>query len=197
MRIDHANPDLSRWPVSAPTTSTRRTASLTCVLALAAAGCAPFQPGLPSDPVAGAAHSADRGDMLAREARAQLGVPYRWGGGDPERGFDCSGLVAWVHAREGMVVPRTAAAQFAAAESVDERDLRPGDLVFFRLQSRRGDVSHVGIYTGQRKFVHAPQTGRNVAEASLDDPYYRARYAGAGRFHEDRGGRGPRFGSPR
>lgn len=171
--------------------------ALACVLSLAG-GCAPFQPGLPSEPVAREARSAaGPGDTLAREARAQLGVPYRWGGGDPARGFDCSGLVAWVHSREGIAVPRTAAAQYAAAERVDERDLRPGDLVFFRLQSRRGDVSHVGIYTGQRRFVHAPQTGRDVSEASLDDPYYRARYAGAGRFYEERGGRGPRFGSPR
>lgn len=184
--------------MNACATSVRRAAWLTCLLALAAAGCAPFRPGLPSEPVAREARSAaGRGDTLAREARAQLGVPYRWGGGDPARGFDCSGLVAWVHAREGIDVPRTAAGQFAAAERIEDRDLRPGDLVFFRLQSRRGDVSHVGIYTGQRKFVHAPQTGRDVTEASLDDPYYRARYAGAGRFYDERGGRGPRFGSPR
>ena len=176
--------------------SARRAAALACLLSLAG-GCAPFQPGLPSEPVAREARSATgRGDTLAREARAQVGVPYRWGGGDPARGFDCSGLVAWVHSREGIVVPRTAAAQYAAAERVNERDLRPGDLVFFRLQSRR-EVSHVGIYTGQRRFVHAPQTGRDVSEASLDDPYYRARYAGAGRFYEEPGGRGPRFGSSR
>jgi murein DD-endopeptidase len=184
--------------VNARATSVHRAASLTCLLAVAAGGCAPFHPGLPSEPIAREARdAAGHGDTLAREARAQLGVPYRWGGADPARGFDCSGLVTWVHAREGIGVPRTAAAQFAAADRVAERDLRPGDLVFFRLQSRRGDVSHVGIYTGQRKFVHAPQTGRDVAEASLDDPYYRERYAGAGRFYEDRGGRGPRFGSSR
>ena len=189
------------FPAMRVTTSAapmRHAASLTCLLLLAVAGCAPFKPGLPSNPVARDSRSdADRGDTLAREARAQLGVPYRWGGADPKRGFDCSGLVAWVHSREGIVVPRTAAAQFAAAEKVDDRDLRPGDLVFFRLQSRGGEVSHVGIYTGARKFVHAPQTGRDVAEASLDDPYYRARYAGAGRFNDDRGGRGPRLGSSR
>jgi murein DD-endopeptidase len=183
--------------VSAHATSILRVTGPAWLVALVLTGCAPFQPGLPSDPVAREARSTGLGDTLAREARAQLGVPYRWGGRDPEHGFDCSGLVAWVHAREGIAVPRTAADQFAAAEKVDERELRPGDLVFFRLQSRRGDVSHVGIYTGQRKFVHAPQTGRDVSEASLDDPYYRERFAGAGRFHEDRDGRGPRFGSPR
>jgi murein DD-endopeptidase len=174
-----------------------RVVASTWLLSLVLTGCAPFQPGLPSEPVAREARSTTRGDTLAREARAQLGVPYRWGGTDPSRGFDCSGLVAWVYAREGIAVPRTAADQFAAAEKVDERDLRPGDLVFFRLQSRRGTVSHVGIYTGQRRFVHAPQTGRDVSESSLDDPYYRERFAGAGRFHDDRGGRGPGFGSSR
>jgi cell wall-associated NlpC family hydrolase len=169
-----------------------------CVLALLAAGCAPFQPGLPSDPVAREEQSTSSGQGadIAREARAQIGVPYRWGGNEPARGFDCSGLVAYVHAREGIAVPRTAAAQFAAADKVGERELRSGDLVFFRLVSRSRDVSHVGIYTGQRRFVHAPQTGRDVAEASLDDPYYRERFAGAGRFYDERGGRGPRFKSP-
>lgn len=165
---------------------------------LLASGCAPFQPGLPSDPVAREVPAASGpGASIARAARAQIGVPYRWGGNDPARGFDCSGLVAYVHAGEGLTVPRTAAGQFAAAVSVDSRELAPGDLVFFRLESRRREVSHVGIYTGQRRFVHAPQSGRDVGEASLDDPYYRARFAGAGRFHDGQAGRGPRLKSPR
>ncbi|HET9268400.1 MAG TPA: C40 family peptidase [Vicinamibacterales bacterium] len=167
------------------------------VLAALAGGCAPFQPGLPSDPVAQEERAATGpGAVIAREARAQIGVPYRWGGNDPRGGFDCSGLVAYVHAREGIAVPRTAAEQFAAAARVDEDRLRPGDLVFFRLESSRRGVSHVGIYTGQRRFVHAPQSGRDVTEASLEDPYYRERFAGAGRFYDDDGGRGPRLKSP-
>jgi cell wall-associated NlpC family hydrolase len=112
-----------------------------------------------------------------------VGVPYRYGGAEPSRGFDCSGLVAYVHGQGGISVPRTAAAQFAFAQRVPETDLRPGDLVFFRLSLGSRDVTHVGIYTGQRRFVHAPQTGRNVGEASLDDAYYRERYAGSGRFY--------------
>lgn len=176
--------------------SYRGRASTTIVFALLAAACAPFQPGLPSEPLAREDGPASGpGADIAREARAQIGVPYRWGGNEPARGFDCSGLVAYVHAREGIAVPRTAAAQFAAADKVGERELRIGDLVFFRLGSRR-EVSHVGIYTGQRRFVHAPQTGRDVAEASLDDPYYRERFAGAGRFYDERSGRGPRLKSP-
>jgi cell wall-associated NlpC family hydrolase len=167
------------------------------LLATLGGGCAPFQPGLPSEPVAKEERAATgAGAVIAREARAQVGVPYRWGGNDPRAGFDCSGLVAYVHAREGIVVPRTAAEQFAAADRIDEDELRPGDLVFFRLESRRRGVSHVGIYTGQRRFVHAPQSGRDVTEASLEDPYYRDRFAGAGRFYDSGAGRGPRLKSP-
>jgi cell wall-associated NlpC family hydrolase len=166
------------------------------LLAALASGCAPFRPGLPSEPIVREEPAASgAGAVLASEARAQIGVPYRWGGDEPRRGFDCSGLVAYVHAQEGIPVPRTAAQQFAAARKVDADELRPGDLVFFRLDGRR-QVSHVGIYTGQRRFVHAPQSGRDVGEASLDDPYYRERFAGAGRFYGDEDGRGPRLKSP-
>jgi cell wall-associated NlpC family hydrolase len=129
---------------------------------------------------------------------AQVGVPYRYGGADPQRGFDCSGLVSYVHGLEGVSVPRTAAAQFAAARRIDVADLRAGDLVFYRLVPGSRDVTHVGIYTGQGRFVHAPQTGRLVGTASLDDAYYRERFAGAGRLYPDAGGEGPRLkSSPR
>ena len=159
------------------------------------AGCAPFRPGLPSEPVA-REQPAGAGPQILACARAQLGVPYRYGGSEPVRGFDCSGLVAWVHARQGIVVPRTAAAQFATAHKVEADELLPGDLVFFRLVPRSREITHVGIYAGQRRFIHAPQTGRDVSEANLDDRYYRERYAGAGRFYEPGAGAGPRLGHP-
>ena len=170
----------------------------TAVLALAvlASGCAPFRPGAPSGPVASASSPAlqqGAGAEIAQQALAQLGIPYRYGGADPARGFDCSGLVTYAHSREGIGVPRTAAAQFAAARKVDPGALRAGDLVFFRLVPGSREVTHVGIYTGQRRFVHAPQTGRHVTEASLDDPYYRERFAGAGRLYPDESGAGPQL----
>jgi cell wall-associated NlpC family hydrolase len=176
-----------------------RLAALFLALVLAAA-CAPFQPGLPSDPASreGTRAAQAPGAVLAREALAQVGAPYRYGGAEPARGFDCSGLVSYVHAREGIAVPRTAAAQFAAARKVDERELQPGDLVFFRLLPGSRDVTHVGIYTGQRRFVHAPQSGRRVGESSLDDPFYREHFAGSGRFYGSDSGTGPRLkSSPR
>lgn len=167
--------------------------------ALLLGGCAPFRPGLPAEPVAVTdAAATDAGMALARDARAQLGTPYLYGGADPRRGFDCSGLVTWVHARAGITVPRTAAQQFAAAEPVPRTALRAGDLVFFRLDRRSRTVSHVGVYTGQGRFVHAPQSGRAVEEARLDDPWFAERFAGAGRFAAGSApaGSGPRTGSP-
>jgi murein DD-endopeptidase len=165
------------------------------MLAMALGGCAPFQPGLPSEPMTPSpATTAGRGVgvSIARGAMQQVGVPYRYGGSEPRRGFDCSGLVAYVHAREGIAVPRTAAAQYAAARRVDADELRPGDLVFFRTVSGSREVTHVGVYTGQRRFVHAPQTGRDVVETSLDEPYYRERHVGSGRLYDEPGA-GPRL----
>ena len=165
------------------------TLALLALLTLLASGCAPFRPGAPSEPAASEQSSASQqgvGAVIVQQALAQ-------GGADPARGFDCSGLVSYAHSRAGISVPRTAAAQFAAARKVDPGALRAGDLVFFRLVPGSRDVTHVGIYTGQRRFVHAPQTGRNVGEASLDDPYYRERFAGAGRLFADEPGAGPRL----
>lgn len=166
-----------------------------------ASGCTPFRAGLPSDPAANAQSSAAQqgaGAAIARQALAQVGAPYRYGGTEPGRGFDCSGLVTYAHALEGIGVPRTSAAQFAAARKVDPDDLRPGDLVFFRLVPGSSEITHVGIYTGQGRFVHAPQTGKRVSEASLEDPYYRERFAGAGRLYPEGPGDGPRLqSSPR
>jgi murein DD-endopeptidase len=150
------------------------------VLTALAGGCAPFQPTATSPPVGGGV--PDAGTQLVGTAMAQLGVAYRYGGDSPRQGFDCSGLVSYVYGQQGIAVPRTAAQQFAAARPVRDGDLRPGDLVFFRLAGPAGEVSHVGIYTGQGRFVHAPQSGRRVSEASLSDEFYRERLAGYGRF---------------
>ena len=173
-------------------------ACLLLALAVLATGCAPFRPGLPAEPGAREASSSAQqgiGAVIAQQALAQVGAPYRYGGADPRRGFDCSGLVSYVHALEGVSVPRTAAAQFAAARKVAVADLRAGDLVFYRLVPGSREVTHVGIYTGQGRFVHAPQTGKLVGAASLDEPYYRERFAGAGRLYPVAAGEGPRIGT--
>lgn len=119
------------------------------------------------------------GGEIAMRAVSLLGRPYRWGGNGPEA-FDCSGLVRYVHQQLGISVPRTAADQFSAAQPVKVGELQPGDLLFFRLESRR--ISHVAIYAGEGRFVHAPQSGRSVELRALDDRFYRPRLVGAGRL---------------
>lgn len=148
---------------------------LLLALLLGLAACAPYRPGLP-----GEARGPDPGYALLLAAESRIGAPYRYGGAGPDA-FDCSGLVSYAYRSVGITVPRTAAEQFAAAVPVNRGDLRPGDLVFFRLESR--NVSHVGIYAGSSQFVHAPQSGGNVRLASLEDDYFRRRFAGAGRFY--------------
>ena len=140
----------------------------------ALAGCTPFQPGMPGGPA-----GSDPGHAVLQAAQARIGAPYRYGGAGPDA-FDCSGLVNYAHRQLGITVPRTAAEQFAAAMPVPRRDLRPGDLVFFRLQGPA--VNHVGIYAGDDRFVHAPQSGGAVRVARLDDDYFRRSFAGGGRF---------------
>jgi cell wall-associated NlpC family hydrolase len=119
------------------------------------------------------------GDEIAVRAMAQIGTPYRYGGADLG-GFDCSGLVHHVYRELGIAVPRTAAAQYEASRRLSQSELLPGDLVFFRTSGRR--ISHVGIYAGDGRFVHAPKTGRDVELRALDDEYYRSTYAGSGRL---------------
>ena len=112
-------------------------------------------------------------------AAGMLGTPYRYGGASP-RGFDCSGLVYFAYRKAGIPVPRTTGAQLHYAHPVHPSRLRPGDLLFFRLTSRT--VSHVGIYAGDGRFIHAPSRGKRVSYASLDNPYWQQRIVAAGRF---------------
>jgi cell wall-associated NlpC family hydrolase len=148
----------------------RRLAALASLAFMAA--CAPFQRETPGSAAANPGAAA----LLAAQSR--IGTPYRYGGSGPDA-FDCSGLVAYAYRQAGVTLPRTAAQQYALARPVRRAELRPGDLVFFRWSGR--EVSHVGIYAGDGLFVHAPQTGGQVRTATLDDEWYRERYAGSGR----------------
>jgi cell wall-associated NlpC family hydrolase len=121
------------------------------------------------------------GDELALRAIALVGKPYRYGGADL-KGFDCSGLVYFIHQAVGIEVPRTAADQQRAATSVDRDALQPGDLLFFRT-TRAKHTSHVGVYVGENRFVHAPQSGKLIELRTLDDQYYGKRLVGTGRLY--------------
>ena len=125
--------------------------------------------------------SLSLGDEIALRAIALVGKPYRYGGADLD-GFDCSGLVYYIHEALGLMVPRTAADQQRAAMSVKRSALQPGDLLFFRTTSTKR-ISHVGVYVGDNRFVHAPQSGKLIELRSMDDAYYRKRLAGTGRLY--------------
>jgi len=121
--------------------------------------------------------AADKGQRAAMIALDQVGAPYRYGGSTPQ-GFDCSGLVQFSYSRAGVTVPRTTGQLWSASTTVDEDDLRAGDILFFRID---GKMSHVGMYLGEWRFVHAPQSGSNVSVGSLESPFYRAALIRAGR----------------
>ena len=104
------------------------------------------------------------------------GVPYRPGGSD-ESGLDCSGLTYHVYQQLGLALPRTAAAQFAGLPEATAPE--PGDLIFFAIEGER--ISHVGIYVGDRKFLHAPSSGGQVRIDLLDADYWNRRYRGVRR----------------
>lgn len=137
--------------------------------------------------VAGAPRSAalpaglvERAQDVAIAALGLIGVDYRFGGDDPARGFDCSGLVRYVFSQAtGIALPRTSAEMGRVGARVARVDLLPGDLVFFN--TRHFADSHVGIYLGEHRFVHAPSRGSEVRIASLDDAYWKRRFTGARR----------------
>lgn len=111
-------------------------------------------------------------------ARGMLGTPYVWGGATPD-GFDCSGLVQYSFDQIGVEVPRTAALQFEASQPVAIDSLRPGDLLFFDTTDQ---YSHVGIYVGDGRFIHAPRSGRDVTVSNLHSHYWNAALSRAGSF---------------
>ena len=100
-----------------------------------------------------------------------VGRPYRYGGSSPSSGFDCSGLVQYSYKQVGIALPRSTDRQRSASHLVKVAELRRGDLLLFDQDGKKN--SHVGIYLGAGKFVHAPSSGKEVRSDRLDSPYWR------------------------
>jgi cell wall-associated NlpC family hydrolase len=115
---------------------------------------------------------------IVTTAKSFIGVPYRWGGASPAHGFDCSGLSMAVYHLNGLNLPRSSNAQWQAGSPVNRSQLSKGDLVFFAT-SGGGRISHVGIYTGGDKFIHAAGVNKRIRVDSLSNNYFRRRYVGA------------------
>lgn len=113
-------------------------------------------------------------------ARSQMGTPYRSGGAAPG-GFDCSGLTSWAWKQAGVSIPRTSSEQHRWTTRVSRADLQAGDLVFYSSAGPRGRVSHVALYAGGGKIVHARKTGVPVEEQNVDT-WWKSNLVGYGRI---------------
>lgn len=128
------------------------------------------------------AHASAPTEDIPMYAISLVGSPYRLGGASPETGLDCSGFVGHVYRQiAGVVLPRDSRAISDMAQPLDQSQLQPGDLVFFNTLNRA--FSHVGIYLGDDRFVHASssRTG-SVMVSSLNQRYWRQRFDGARRI---------------
>lgn len=122
-----------------------------------------------------------RANELVVDALGLLGIAYRLGGNTPSSGFDCSGLVRYVFQTAiGRELPRRAEEISRVGTKVDRSELRPGDLVFYK--TLRKTFSHVGIYLGDNRFIHAPSTGGSVRVDDMTERYWTARFNGARRI---------------
>ena len=145
---------------------TKTTSKTNWASAAAAAGLS----GTDTDYATGTAGTASEQGVVS-EAAKYLGVPYQWGGTDPSKGLDCSGLTQLVYKNLGIELPRTASQQATSGQAVASlADARPGDLVFFDYSSSRPGVDHVGIYVGNGKMIAAPQEGETVKVQDVGNP---------------------------
>ncbi len=123
----------------------------------------------------------DGSDELVFHALAFLGVKYRYGGNNPDTGWDCSGYVFHVFKHAiGVVLPRDSFAMSERGEAITREELQPGDLVFFNTLKR--DFSHVGIYLGDNRFIHAPSSGKVVQISDMNVEYWSRHFNGGRRI---------------
>lgn len=120
-------------------------------------------------------------EALVKTAKDFIGIPYLWGGVSSDDGFDCSGLTMTVYQLNGLNLPRNSKKQFDAGTAVNKNDLQKGDLVFFSLRGK-SNVSHVGIYIGDGKFIHASSHGKKIQIDSLSSNYFTNQYVGGNTY---------------
>ncbi|WP_434778965.1 C40 family peptidase [Neisseria sp. Ec49-e6-T10] len=118
------------------------------------------------------------GQEVMMYAMSLMGIGYKFGGTNPQAGFDCSGMVGYIYKNAlGVQLPRTAADIAAASTTISKSQLKVGDLVFFNTNGK--PFSHMGIYIGDNRFVHAPSTNGSIRTASLDNQYFASRFTSA------------------
>lgn len=158
---------------SAPVSVKKNRASRTASAALAT----------PANHAASAPQALTPAQDLLFSALGLIGVKYKWGGNDPSQGLDCSGFVKYVFQSSlKLTLPRTALEMSRVGEKIDREELKPGDLVFFNTLRRQ--FSHVGIYLGDNRFVHAPRKGRRIEVVKITDKYWSSRFNGGRRMSE-------------
>lgn len=136
---------------------------------------------VPGTPAAAESGLFAQAQELALRALGFIGVPYKWGGSSPDTGFDCSGLIRFLYAQiTGQSLQGNAAEISRVGAVIDKSELQPGDLVFFN--TLRRPFSHVGIYLGDSRFVHAPSRGGAVEIVDMSQRYWKNRYNGARRL---------------
>ena len=123
----------------------------------------------------------DKTETLINNAMQLIGVRYRWGGNTPQSGLDCSGFVRYVfNDTFGFLLPRKSSQMSKVGLQIGKEELQPGDLVFFN--TMRHAFSHVGIYVGDNKFIHAPSRGKSIRVDDMTKVYWEKRYNGARRL---------------
>jgi gamma-D-glutamyl-L-lysine dipeptidyl-peptidase len=123
---------------------------------------------------------SDMGSIAARTAERFVGIPYRWGGDTVVDGMDCSGFVRAVYNLCGVNIPRTSREQYRVGDVVGKDELKDGDLLFFG--PSLDEITHVGIFVGSGRFVHAPRRGDDIKVSTLDESYFLKRFVGAKRY---------------
>lgn len=145
----------------------------------------PVSEEVPSKAISSEVTNSIAGDELLLQALSLIGIAYKFGGSTPMRGLDCSGFIRYIFKQSlRLNMPRTAAEQAHVGIPIKKQELQAGDLVFFNTRGRVN--SHVGLYLGEDKFIHAPRTGKQIEIDSLKSSYWAKRYNGARRIIYDK-----------